>query len=109
MTIKQFIEKAIEGGYALQSTGMDLAAKHTVQSFLANKEMFPDLLPLWIVNTILFDPLAWQAVGRVEGWDKIMPDDGYGGEFIENCHTKMHRMIDFIYEGKTVEEYLGTL
>ena len=91
MTIKQFIEKGIEGGYPQD---------------LAHYEKYPDQC------VVLLDPLAWQAVGKVEGWEtkyfkcspncdnKIRSDD---------WNYQMHRMIDALAEGKTIEEFIETL
>lgn len=60
------------------------------------------------IAEMVLDPLAWQAVGKVEGWEKIsycreceVADSGYKG--------RMHRMIDALAEGKTIEEFISTL
>lgn len=103
MTIPEWKNKAFEGGY----------------SQVGFPEADVDL------NTMLLSPRAWQAVGKVEGWDK-QPNFDYSipEDFDINTHvmgnnvrylpgelwqTKMHRVIDALAEGKTIEQYLETL
>lgn len=93
MTIKQFIEKAIEGGW---KTG--------------NHYEFSDGTR-YDQSGILLDPEAWKAVGKVEGWKE---DTHYTVEGVRvregtNYVKNMHRLIDALAEGKTVEEYLASL
>lgn len=63
MTIKEFIEKAIEGGWIFKNR----VDKNT--HFLASfeGEPFKDYI-LVHERDIFLDPLAWQAVGINEGW-----------------------------------------
>jgi hypothetical protein len=84
----------------------------------------------WTIHEILLDPLAWQAVGKVEGWKeegiksldgKVCAYDGYrdcgmgracrftGFPKIDKWHWHMHQMIDALAEGKSIEEFLETL
>jgi|TARA_Y100000310_G_C20704007_1_gene833008 hypothetical protein len=111
MTPKQFLEKAIEGGWGKN--------KKEVELDLFNGDY-----------TFLFDPKAWEAVAKVEGWGKeknpykvtsiLHKHKGElcGKVFCETVGVKykrdkyllnMHRMIDFVYEGKTIEGFLKTL
>lgn len=80
MTIQQFIDKAIAGRWK-----------------------YPSLQEVVFRKSIFLDPLAWQAVGRVDGWA--------GGEETAAmfARTQMHRMIDALADGKTIEEFLETL
>lgn len=85
MKIQTFIEKAIAGGWK------------------------GDAFPIWHVNnphSMLLDPLAWQAVGKVEGWGAEIPSYMLGKPV---WHTNMSRMIDALASGKTIEQYLETL
>ena len=86
--IKQFIKDAIDGGYEQE---------------LAHYEKYSDQC------VVLLDPSAWQACGKTRGWDKKMPDDRYGGEFLENWHTNMHRFIDLLCDGLSIDEALGKI
>lgn len=108
MTIQQFIEKAIEGGYDGEKVRMFGAAE-------------------WRY-LVLLEPAAWEAVGRVAGWPMLHLDhEGNGGEcwckpeitheedadiVVHQDHTPeghMHSMVDALCEGKTIEQYLETL
>lgn len=129
MTIKQFIEKAIEGGWKPESEATSISG-------LSTAEVLAKVYP----ERVLLDPFAWQAVGKVEGWDKEIPENhcevcgepmaegetmfryhGYGMYVLNSgdCpkpplekrewRKEMHRMIDALAEGKTIEQYLETL
>ena len=100
MTIPEFIKKAIEGGWEGKSTA---------------------------IHKMVLDPLAWQAVGKVEGWelyscsDCYQSDEGFTFDECPKCLgergrvemvtwlVNMHRMIDALAEGKTIEEFIATL
>jgi len=96
MTIKQFIEKAIEGGYPENQT-----------------------ISWGALYKLLLDPKAWQAVGKVEGWGGKCHDcseelDGEicvaGGTHIyPKWRTQMINMVVALAEGKTLEEFIKTL
>ena len=83
---KEFVEKAIEGGWEEPYRCSD--------SFCNTDDAH-----------LFLDPLAWQAVGKVEGWS------GYGEhhhgteeECVSSCfhmggwQQNMHRMIDALIE-----------
>lgn len=112
MTIKQFIEKAIEGGWK--------SNLYTDEQWENVKEMYSSSG----INDWQLDPLAWQAVGKVEGWRERYCKSGCGcpepygdGSHEFSCvwsgenewHSKMHRMIDALAEGKSIEEFISTL
>jgi transcription elongation factor Elf1 len=96
MTIKEFIEKAIEGGWKWN-----------------HKCDTPNC------DDIYLDPKAWQAVEKLEGWDKVTsavcPCCGTCNDMhppklwhdVSSFH--MHRMIDALCEGKSIEEFLKDL
>jgi len=93
MTIKDFINKAIEGGWKDHISNMEWkwAWENAVTPFL--------------------DPKAWEAVGKVEGWNG--QNGGYGRETLcswkSTWQQNMHQMIDALVEGKTLEEFIETL
>ncbi len=98
MTIKQFIEKAIEGGWVTLST----------QEFYRLKSVGIRGGSLDVALSCVFlDPLAWQAVGKVEGWslEEEMCTQLHSDAYL----CKMHDMIDALAEGKTIEQFLETL
>ena len=108
MTIKQFIEKAIEGGWRTGDNASILL--YALEKNL--KEMSPDF-----ISGVVLDPLAWQAVGKIEGWGIKMIKVG-NKELEAKCGRKgylhswqsyMHDMIDALAEGKSIEDYISTL
>ena len=86
MKIKQFIEKAISGGY-VGFTWEDVQGGDGADVFL--------------------DPLAWKAVGKVCGWTQVAPYNRWGIE--AHWYWNMHQMIDALVEGKSLEEFIETL
>jgi len=84
MTIKQFIENAVEGGW-----------KPTDDFQLTFEES---------MHRILLDPEAWEAVEKAGWWE---PDNHV--ERPEEWMYKMRWMIDALIEGKSIEEYIETL
>lgn len=86
MTIQTFIEKAIEGGWKPSA------------SWFGDVPVDSDGY-----HTVLLNPLAWKAVGKVEGW--VWNDEKRNAGYIYN----MHRMIDALAEGKTIEQFLEIL
>lgn len=89
MTIKQFVKKAEKGGYKVPdlwfSCGGELA-----------------------VPQMLLDPKCWQAVGKIEKWNE---EHSLAHEYHDQdcCLCKMLAMIDELYEGKSIKEYIKTL
>lgn len=88
MTIKEFIEKAIEGGWKYNDycDGKGCEDRH-----------------------IFLDPLAWQAVGKVHWGDGALQMNSKYGFRLYVWKDQMHRMIDALAEGKTLEEFISTI
>lgn len=100
MTIKQFIEKAIDGGWNPPKRGRE------IENLMIDGNEY--LLHSNLSNMFL-DPLAWQAVGVTEGW-YLNSDHHYQDPQERKCvHCAMHAMIDFLSHGKTIEQFLETL
>ena len=91
MTIKQFIEKAIEGGWECPK-GKAWRLKYSSPELLAETP-----------HRFLVDSDAWRAVGKTEGW----VNGHFDGKPTWQYH--MHRMIDTLIAGETIEELLATL
>lgn len=111
MTIKTFIEKAIEGGYEWTDKPLPYPLVLKLKVFRAS---FKGAAKERITNRALLNPDAWRAVGKVEGWEakcSFKPNSAVGD--LTECHDgwllNMHRMIDALAEGKTTEQYLETL
>lgn len=111
MKIQTFIEKAIEGGWedAIQAPAPSM--------FHWSEKRLEEGYTRICEQSVLLDPLAWQAVGKVEGWEKkcwiemgivnetLPTHDGV----ISQAQYHMHRMIDALAEGKTIEQFIETL
>ena len=104
MTTKEFIEKAIEGGYDPKYIGKTV---HEADLRKIDWLLFRN-------HSVVLDPKAWEAVGKVEGW-KIHEVLGKASESIiaikptYDWQGKMHEMIDHLVEEGTIESYLEKL
>lgn len=64
---------------------------------------------------ILLDPLAWQAVGKTRGWDRLTDVAGdsntpeYSNWFPYTWGWRQHRFIDHLADGKSIEEALTAI
>ncbi len=132
MTIKQFIEKAIDGGWRKNLVD-DVGKAFILNYYMLNPKI------------MLLDPKAWQAVGKTMGWEKInesgvtrssyikdsCPRGGIGKEcqrimrfagqdwdrnidgmrdnLVSGEKYRMHQMIDALCEGKSISDYIKTL
>ncbi len=103
MTIKQFIETAIEGGYT-NNWFQDLKVDE-------QQEVFGTAEDIWkMCPNIFLDPEAWKAVGKVKQWDDVsdcVACDYPGWQL--SVPAKMHGMIKALLKGQTLEEYIETL
>lgn len=107
MTIKQFIEKAIEGGWEKENEPqLDINNDGCWVDFEN-----PDDTRVLHQSDIFLDPKSWQAVGKVEGWEigVNFPILDMYRDPQDEWQFKMHQMIDALAEGKTIEEFLKTL
>lgn len=93
MIIQQFIEKAMLGGWQPNFREMGVIKQ------LPGERKAKVLMgaPTLSYADMLLDPLAWQAVGKVEGWAYYDTQD----HFFDFANA--------IWKGKTIEEYLATL
>lgn len=120
MTIKEFIEKAIEGGW--------------IKKCVCDYSKGSCGLCYDIYTAIFLDPKSWEAVGKVEGWGKCtMFANGITKEellkLITKCghperedvekilrlpeqdkwKYKMNGLISHLQDGETIESYIKTL
>lgn len=120
MTIQQFIEKALEGGYEPAKIKLPPGYKWTAEMVFQNYYGQP---------TFLLDPEAWKAVGStINGcWackgkkfftkfgskeldlESSCGNCGGTGSRVNEVERMMVGMIRALCDGKTVEEYLETL
>lgn len=103
MTTKEFIEKAIEGGWQ-KYTPHDITNTYVLLADRTTKVYFGDLF---------LDPKAWEAVGKVEEWNYFTngcPTCDYIAYYDEpEWQYRMHKMIDHLIEGGTITSYLEKL
>lgn len=108
MTIQEFNTKVVAGGYDWDTPRLRLYRSMTLGWPNVPAEM------------LLLDPEAWKAVGEVEGWAEKLRSCGCCGKSPQYCRCcdfemyegwkhKMHRLIDHLAEGGTIESYLATL
>lgn len=124
MTIKEFIEKAIEGGWFPVGKGFNTSyswhAEDDYHTWVFDFDVDDVERARMDRAEILLDPKAWQAVGKVEGWEVYVDKFGSlnAGEeskrdilskMQRSWHYKMHQMIDALAEGKSLEESIKTL
>lgn len=117
MTIQQFIETAIEGGWTNYKDyeNNSIADKKDLDSY---KEV---IIRSYLMRhcEVFLNPKAWEAVGKVKGWEHLkmamyditQEDDRWGYKVTEKPLWKWHmqKMIQVLCEGKTLEEYIATL
>lgn len=108
MTIQEFTEMALEGGWnapGLKSTIRYHEEKGEMEEAFRFNRM--------ALAAIVLDPSVWQAVGKVKGWGEgdLFPfyAEEYGQVRMPRYLYRMHRMIDALAEGQTIEQYLETL
>ncbi len=110
MTIQQFIEKAIEAGYTCpENCSVWIKTDGTTNGVMHVAHLAA------ILSDVLLDPLAWKAVGKVEGWGvhviamAVIETGNTNVGSVPTWKRNMHAMIDALADGKTIEEFISTL
>jgi hypothetical protein len=93
------VERAVEGGWVPFSYEEPLSLNLVAQ------------------KAILLDPAFWQALGRVEGWNLLQYSPwairDSEGDFVEEKVPEyivhMHRLIDHLADGGTIEQFFTNL
>ena len=123
MTVNDFIKKAYEGGWEFTP----IESHDWKDGLLGKLHQTP-------LTSVFLDTKAWIACGKVEGWKiyncracdgKLVKSCGIGSVafplWCSDCHNyqegkdasewqkNMHRMIDALAEGKSLEQFLETL
>jgi hypothetical protein len=101
-SIQQFIEKALLGGWRPEEREIILRGfyehcfEYRPRSSVTGHGTG---VPIQLRYEVVFlDPAAWQAVAKVEHW--------YEGYYGPEWRHYMHKMIDALAEGHTLEEYV---
>lgn len=102
MTREKFLEDVVAGGYG-EPNGVDWLKIGYPIYINGRRETF---------EHVILNPKAWEAVGKAEGWDEgelvIDYRDGHN-PWDSNWKLNMHYMIDYLCEGKTIDEALESL
>ena len=96
MIIETFIKKAIKGGWKHEDKETLWEPNHNHCITMRGKDN-ADVVP---IEKIVLDPLAWQAVGKVETEEFLAEEYG---------RVKMLQMTQALIDGKSIEEYIETL
>ena len=102
--IQQFIEKALAGGW--QPTDRDFSIigfyeRHFEYELRSTPLGQRAALRMMVYEAVLLNPKVWQAVGKVEHWY----EGRYGPEWLHH----MHKMIDALAAGQTLEGYIQSV
>lgn len=94
--VKDFIEKAIEGGWIYHGVYEHMPVTFTIETghlyYIEFK--YGDHTPIeYAVGEFLLLPQAWKAVGKTEGWK----DPSYAQDNSKHVHYH-HRFIDELYK-----------
>ena len=114
MKIKQFLELAIQGGWKkgikLEVLDGAIQAKFWEDTIVAYTDK-DGAYKRFNLYQILLDPLAWQAVGKVEGAGKVGREEpALSQHWVEKwAKEQMHRMIDFLADSGSLEDFIKTL
>lgn len=114
MTTKEFVQKALYGGWE-PNLVVDKDIEFVISDNYANGSDELSTFKRFILlqdRDLFLDPKAWEAVGKVidkEVYNKAIEQ----GIFISSerwpWKIAMHRMIDAMCEGKSIEQFLETL
>jgi len=102
--IQQFIEKAFVGGWQPLDRDCRILGfyehyfEYQPRSTLHGRS---SSIRMMAYEAVLLNPKVWQAVGKVEKWY----DGHYGPEWLHH----MHKMIDALAEGQTLEAYIQSV
>ena len=99
--IQQFIEKALVGGWQPGDRDCRIVGFFERHFEYELRSLFPErssTIRMMAYEAVLLNPKVWQAVGKAEHWY----EGRYGPEWLHH----MHKMIDALVEGQTLEAYV---
>lgn len=119
MTIKRLLERALEGGWKpkgweYKTIVFDGVSRDNTEAMFSNEHGEGGIWREFPIEIVFLDPLFWQAAGKVEGWEEF-EDTDYLDHSVDMYYqdkswkVRMHRMIDALSEGKTLEQFVETL
>jgi len=114
MKPKEYIEKAIEGGWR-KGIKLEYYSEKSQHVTLSRNGMHELTTP---IETILLDKNSWEAVGKTEKWVeecsfKFQQGFAHTGNckecIIQGWKKKMNGLMPHLQEGGSIETYLETL
>ena len=101
--IQQFIEKAFVGGWQPADRDFSIIGFYERHFNTSSRNSSPETFryPDAGLRSRPLNPKVWQAVGKVEQWY----EGHYGPEWLHH----MHKMIDALAEGHTLEAYIQSV
>jgi len=116
MTIKEFIDKTIEGEWLKTKWNLEVIEYKLIQNNTFrikttdndNPEA-PAIENTYDLEFMFLDPKAWEAVGKVEGWIDLMPSRHEFNDDIAEWKHKMYSMIYALIGGLSIKEYIKNL
>jgi hypothetical protein len=103
-SIQQFIEKALVGGWQPTDRAFSIIGFYERHFEYELRSIYPErpsAIRIMVYEAVLLNPKVWQAVGKVEQWY----EGRYGPEWLHH----MHKMIDALAEGQTLEAYIQSV
>lgn len=100
--MKNAIEKAIEGGWMLDTPNVQMANEGRAWLFTETDGIKEKILHS---GDILISPLFWQALGKAMGWDEEYDYENKREAWI----GYWHRFIDHLASGGDAESFFATL
>lgn len=115
MTIKEFIEKAIEGGWDYKPVLMDVMIYDSLGGEFPIERVVRLISGDAFSSRIFLDTKAWKAVFgeaiEMSMYDILYENGRYGYKVLNRpiWYWNMQRMITEMANGKTLESHLATL
>jgi hypothetical protein len=107
-----FIKDAVEGGWKLDScedADMEEVVHQGIMYYWHRGDGEVMNTHHHSISEILLDPLAWQAVGKIRGWDKEVEITPGKIEPVTTFDRQMHSFIDHLAAGDDIERALSKI
>ena len=109
MSIQEAIEKAIEGGWYIQGCVPKKVGfiEEYESNFICENKNGMSVNVMHPTASIFLDPSFWRSLGKEMGWEK----ENVITNSVEYLEWKghWHRFIDYLAEGKSIEDYFKEL
>lgn len=112
MTIQEFLLTALKGGWA---PGQNVRLDPTYGLICDVDSGSARGIKLLDQTALYLDINAWRAVAKVRKWSYVHPIWQYTTalnmdiEVLDPAECAMHNMVMYLFEGKTIEDFLKTL